>query len=179
MKQNQLVGSTNSSLYNIAEELQKILDDLADQGGEFEGNQEAALLTATGLLSEKTDSCVGWYQSQEDLISLITHRINELNGMKKKIQTRLENFEGYVVHVLGLLKKDKLEGELYSVKRRKPTKVVIIDDETQIPMDYINIPQPKPTIMNSEIAKDLKAGKEIPGARLADSTSISLIFGTK
>jgi hypothetical protein len=52
---------------------------------------------------------------------------------------------------------------------------VDVFDESQLPIDFIKLPEPKPQIMKAEIAKALKSGEQVPGARLVDGKK-SLIY---
>lgn len=176
MKQKEV---STTSLYSLASELKTILDDLADSGGEFSENQERALLTASGLIKEKTDAVCSWVKSQEDLLTLVSIRMKELSEIKQRIDARLNQFDKYTLNCMALMNTQKIEGEFYAIKKRKPSQVVIIEDESLIPIDFVKIPEPKPEIMKSEIAKALKEKKEVPGARLAESTNISLTYGPK
>jgi len=65
------------------------------------------------------------------------------------------------------------------IKLRKPTKVVVIKDESLIDPLYIKVPEPVATIMKTEIAKALKAGIPVEGAALEDSKTISIQYGLK
>lgn len=142
--------------------------------------QEQVLAAIQVALTTKTDNVVEWVKSQRDLITLVNLKVKELSEFKKRIETRLDNFDSYTNACLVALDTPKLEGKLYAIKRRKPTKVVVIHDETKIPMDFIKLPEPPaPTVMKAEIAKALKAGTEVPGAALEDSKTISITYDTK
>jgi hypothetical protein len=52
-------------------------------------------------------------------------------------------------------------------------------DETLIPMDFIKIPEPKPAIQKAEIGAALKKGIEVPGAKLTESTNVSISYKMK
>jgi len=95
------------------------------------------------------------------------------------INKGLEKFDGYVNNCLISMGTNKIEGNLYSISRRKPSQVVTITDEKLIPMDFIKIPKPAPAIQKSEIATALKAGKEVPGAKLTESLTVSISYKAK
>lgn len=169
----------SQSLYALSSDLKQILDDLSENGGEFTDQAERAMLTATGMIKDKTDACVSWVQSQEDLIDLVDKRISDLEDMKKRISNRLKKFDDYSLSCLRLLGTNKIEGAMFAIKMRKPSTVTIIENEKLIPMDFIKIPEAKPQLMIAEIGKALKAGTPVPGARLGESSNITINYGTK
>lgn len=170
----------SKSLYSLTEELTTMMDEISGAGGELSENLEAAHHTVMGLISSKTDSVCGWVRSQEDLIAAIDLRLKELSAMKKKVGDRIDRFDGYVNACLMKAGTMKLEGELHVIKKRKPTKIVVIQDETQIPLDYIvTPPPPKAAPDKKAIADALKKNIEVPGCSLEDSPTISLSYGLK
>jgi hypothetical protein len=128
------------------------------------------------LLTKKVDSCVGWVQSQEAKINQINEAIEQLEQYKEKIENKISKFDSYVNQCMIKLDTDKLSGELSSIKKRKPTKIVKIINENDIPIEFIKVPEPRPTIAKSEIAKALKAGQEVAGCELVDSDTLSISY---
>lgn len=167
------------SLYSLTSDFSNLMESIAENGGEIDEEKEAALASAHLALTTKTDNVVAWIHSQEDLIALADNRIKQFQEFKKKILNRLEKFDGYTNACLETLNVMKLEGTLSVIKKRKPTKVVVIHDETLIPMDFIKIPEPVPSIMKKEIGDALKKNIEVPGASLEDSKNISLSYDLK
>jgi hypothetical protein len=169
----------NNSLYAITSELQSLLDEVTELQGELTPDLEVRMENVNHAITMKTDNVVQWVQSQEDLISLVDMKVKELADFKKGILAKLDRFDGYVDACLNRMNTNKIQGELYQISKRKPTKVVIIHDEKEIPMDFIKIPEPEPTIMKTEIAKALKSGQSVPGASLEDSKNVSITYTLK
>lgn len=167
------------SLYSISEEFSLTLEELMLSEGEIDENQEKKLSEIQSLLSSKTDSIVGWVKSQEDLIALADQRIKELQAFKAAINSKLDKFDVYANNCMNRLNVSKLEGTLSAIKKRKPTKVVVIHNENEIPLDFIKTPEPKAEIMIQEIGKAIKSGQAVPGASLQDSKKISITYDLK
>jgi len=168
-----------NSLYQISTEMDQLLEAITQAEGELTPEIEQKLAEVNTALVEKTDGVVAWVNYQEDLIELAKKRMNDLSEFILRTNNKLGKFDEYVDACLKRAGTNKLEGKLYSITKRKPTQVVNVFDETLIPMDFIKIPEPKPTIQKAEIAKELKAGKEVPGARLEESKNISITYKLK
>lgn len=179
MSKGKLGVNMQNSLYQISSEMDQLLEAVATADGEITPEIEAQIAQVNTALVEKTDGIVSWVNYNEDLIELAQKRIKDLQEFILRTNAKLGNFDKYVNACLQRVGTNKIEGKLYSIVKRKPSQVVNIFDETLIPMDFINIPEPKPTVQKAEIAKALKAGKEVPGAKLEESQNISIQYKTK
>lgn len=168
-----------NSLYQISTEMDQLLEEVTAAEGELTPELEAKIAQVQNDLIEKTDGIVNWVNSQEDLVDLAQAKIDELTAFKARINAKLSKFDSYVDACLKRVGTNKIEGKLYSICKRKPVQVVTIFDETLIPMDFIKIPEPTPSVQKTEIAKALKAGKEVPGARLEESKNVSISYKLK
>jgi len=171
---------SNPSLYSVTTEIALLLHEVTEAQGEVTPEVEQKLSQVNTLLATKTDNVVQWVHSQEDLITLVDMKLKELAEYKRAVQARLQKFDGYVDACLSTLGTTKLEGALFAIKKRKPTQVVEVFDESLIPLDFVKIPPPPAaTISKTDIAKALKANQEVPGARMVESKNISLSYVLK
>jgi len=69
----------------------------------------------------------------------------------------------------------KIESPIFTATLRKATKMVEITDESSLPVEYQQLVPATWKILKQAIAKDLKAGVEIPGATLIDGKQALLI----
>lgn len=168
-----------NSLYSISTEMQILLEEVTAADGELNPELEEKIALISNQMTQKTDDIVSWVNSQDDLIKLAKSKINDLNEFIEAIEKRLIKFDGYVDNCLKSLGTNKIEGQLYSISKRKPVQVVNIFDEKLIPVDFVKIPEPKPMIQKAEIGKALKAGQEVPGAELKESTNVSITYKLK
>jgi len=169
----------NQSLYQISNEMQILLEEVTQAEGELTPELEQKIVFLNSSLTTKTDDIVAWVNSQDDLIALAKDKISRLSDFIQAIEKSLGKFDGYVNNCLVSMGTNKIEGKLFSITRRKPVMVVNVFDETLIPMDFIKIPEPKPAIQKSEIGAALKKGLEVPGAKLTESTNVSISYKLK
>lgn len=167
------------SLYQITQDLENVLTSIAENDGELSNDHETKMTVLFDLLKSKTDNIVSWVQSQNDLIDLAQAKVDQLKEFQTNVQTRLDRFDAYVNNCLTKLETDKIEGQLCTIKKRKPSQVVFIENESLLPIDFIRIPEPRPEVMKAEIAKLLKAGQEVPGAVLKASSKITINYNLK
>lgn len=167
------------SLYGISRELNELMEKVFDAEGEINEELEASLDHVKALMTEKTDNIVHWVEYQTDLIKLVADKIKTLKEFKDKIEARQDKFDEYVIGCLKTLNTNVIEGSTKKIAVHKPRKVVVITDESKIPLDYLNIPKPKTEIDLKKIAKDLGNGALIPGAEMGLSKNIPVKYGWK
>lgn len=169
------------SLYSLTEELSLLMDEITGADGELSENLEASHNAVMSLISSKTDGVCGWVSSQDHLIALADLKLKEISAFKKKIVDRLDRFDGYVNACLLRAGTMKLEGDLHIIKKRKPTKIVVIKDESHDDLNpfIVRPPAPDAYLDKKEIAKVLKTGVNLGGVSLEDSPTISLTYGLK
>lgn len=159
--------SKELTLYSITSELKQIEIMLQESGGEITEDLEEALNYISDNLTTKTDNMVGFVRSQEDFVGLIDSRIDELKDLKTKTQKGLQKLNDYILGCMDNLGEVKIEGQFNSMSIRKPTQVVDIYDEDELPLEYLKKKVVETmTIDKVQIKKDIKSGKEIPGAKL-------------
>jgi hypothetical protein len=158
----------NVSLFNLTEELMALMDAVTAQQGELTEENMANLERLEGLLMSKGEAVYGYRQHLEGIQDQAKKRIDALNELIDKAESRIEWIDRYVRECLERLPLQSIKADLLTIKLRKPTQVVEIFDESLIDIQFIKLPEPKPTIMKAEISKALKAGIEVAGARLIE-----------
>lgn len=130
------------------------------------------------LITQKTDSMVEFRRSLDNHIILLEGYMDEIKSRKAQMEKKIEQLDDYVLNVMRINEREEFLGHLTKIKRRKPSLSVEVFDETLIPIEFIKVPEPKPTIMKAELAKVLKQGEIIEGARLVEGKP-SLKYGLK
>ena len=164
------------SLFGITTEIESIMGNVMENHGEIVELDEEKLKQLEESLKGKADGVVSWVKYQEALIDLAKNRIAELKEFIDRKNASLERFDKYVSLCMDKIGTSKFQGDLSAITKRKPSMVVEIEDETLLPLEFIKVPQPQPVIQKAEITKELKSGKEIPGARLVESKTISITY---
>jgi len=166
-----------TSLYNITKEISGL--DTWFNTGEYESEDElkAKQGELIGLLKNKTDGCVEYYRHMAGLQALASERIKELQDYKRAIENKMVRFNDYVQLCMYEIGEEELQGQLQSIKFRKASKVVTIEDENKIPLEFCTFE--KVTKINKTAIKTaLKEGAQVPGACLEDGKK-SLVFGLR
>lgn len=130
------------------------------------------------LITQKTDNMVEFRRSLENHITLLEGYLDEIKSRKTQMEKKIDQIDDYVLTVMKINDRDEFQGHMTKIKKRKPSLSVEVFDETLIPIEFIKVPEPKPTIMKAELAKVLKQGEIIEGARLVEGKP-SLKYGLK
>jgi len=158
------------NLVNLEMELRALLEN-----EEFSLEQLEIL---NHLITQKTDNLVEFRRTLENHYSLLDQYLDEIKSRQSTIERKIEKIDEYVINCMNINGKESYEGHLTKIKKRKPSMAVEIYDESLIPLEFIKVPEPKPTIMKAELAKVLKQGEIVEGARLVEGKA-SLSYGLK
>lgn len=92
----------------------------------------------------------------------------EMEKRRKAMENRAQNIREYLLACMELAGVQKIECPHFSIKVAANPASVVIEDERQIPGEYLRTPEPPPPAPDKKaIAEALKAGQDVPGARLA------------
>jgi hypothetical protein len=168
------------SLYKISSDTRELIEKIAEADGELTDNQDKLLVEMQYQLRNKVEGVVHWVNYQQDLIKAGKERIAELEKFIEKTNRSVERFNDYVSTCMSMLSTNKIEFGIYSIVKTKPREVVEIYDENLIPIEFIKMPPPpEPVISKQSIAKVLKDGIEVPGARLIESQKTTINYKVK
>ncbi len=168
---------TKINLYQITEEIEAFAELIMMDEGEISEAHESLERQVEHLLATKTENCISYLDREEDLIKLADEKIKALQDFKKKKKNGIERFKSYIANCLEKSGRESFESDLYKIKFRKPSKVVEIEDRDSLPVEFVEVVQEIKT-KKAEIAKALKAGEVVSGAKLVDGKK-SLIMGLK
>ena len=115
-------------------------------------------------LSNKSSNIIKQIKVYEGHVTEIDAEIKRLQELKKHKNNQITKVKNYIKWAMEEMKLKKVETGLGTFSFRKSTKTVI-DNENEIPGRFREIKQTE-TINKTEIGKELKAGIEVPGARL-------------
>ena len=135
---------------------------------ENENMAEAIAETFNALTAEFNDKAVAIVKVAKNAdadIDALDAEIKRLQARKKTIQNFQNGLREYLRSNMEASGISKIECPLFSITLRKPSKVVVIDDEEQIPVDYKEIKTVVKTDKRRLLA-DLKDGEDIPGAHI-------------
>ena len=121
--------------------------------------------------SDKVDNVCGWMTAELARADACKKEGDRLKAKAKTIESRIHWLRHRYAETMLAHGVKKIKGEVYSISTRT-TQATDIADESAIPAQY-RIEKVVSDIDKRSILADLKAGKEIPGARLVERTSIS------
>lgn len=129
---------------------QAVLDTLEAVGGEFE--QKAQTLVRITL-------------NRDSDIAALEAEIKRLEDRKRVIVNQQQSFKDYLRRNMEATGITNISCPLFSITLAKGRESVVVDDENSIPDDLMRV---KTEIApdKTAIAAKLKAGEEVPGARL-------------
>ncbi len=129
----------STPLYDISAEIKKL------ESMEAEGDKSLEEAIANSLddlnlsFNEKIDNIIKLEHSMSGDVVLIDAEIKRLQERKEGIKKRQASLKLYVISNMKALHKSNIKTALFSVTNISGRDKVIIDDESKIPNDFINI----------------------------------------
>ena len=125
---------------------------------------------------EKIENVACWLKNTDAEAKAIRNEELELAKRRKALESRSDRLKAYLGYALN---GNKFSTAKCSVSFRNTQSVDVTDAEATIAWARSNghqecIKETAPTISKSELAKVLKDGVEVPGAKLVQSTSIGV-----
>lgn len=128
-----------SALYTIKEEIAALQSMETDGDLSLEEAIHNSLDDLNIEFNEKIDNIVKLNQSIENDVLLINAEIKRLTDRKNKFNDRIDSMKKYILKNMDELNKKSVKTPLFSVTSVKGRDKLIIDNESEIPSDYISI----------------------------------------
>jgi len=160
------------SLRDITARLLEALE-LAESG---EYSPEAVAGTLDALeweLEEKADAYARAIRHIEAEGEAIAAEIERLSRRRQAGARKTEALKAGLMQAMRAAGKTKLRTDLHSFGIRRTPPAVEITDGAALPAEYMAAPEPRPD--KARIREALKAGAEVPGARLASGEALAII----
>ena len=165
------------SLYGIAEEEEAILGLLEMDQGEISGDHEKLKDEIEAILRDKADNYVSYSNRLNDEISNAKERIKEITSFIHSRENAIERLKNYAASYLVRTGKERITGDIFQIRLRKPSKVLKITNEELVPLEYTES-SVVVTIDKKRLKAAIKGGEIIKGIYLADGQQ-TIQFGTK
>jgi hypothetical protein len=169
---------TDLKLYEIAGQYRQLAERLAD--GDFDPTTIADTIEASGLtdaLQEKAQGVELVARAAEVHCPAIDAEIARLQALKahrQKIAAGLREYLKQQMEVAGI---ERIECPLFRLTLKKNPPAVEVLDAEMVPSGYWVTPEPKPPearIDKTAIKNALKAGIDVPGARLVQGVRLDV-----
>lgn len=161
----------NVTLYELAQEHRALADKLADM--ELDAETIADTLEAeAGALEAKATTTAMVVRNLESTADAIAQAEEQLNKRKRAYMARAEALRKYLKAQMQHAGMKRIEHPMLTLAIKGKAAAVQILDEAQIPAEFMDTPPPpaqKPS--KARIAAALKAGRDVPGAKLSDDVT--------
>ncbi len=161
------------NLYQISQEYEQILDELYDDEGNV--NQTALIkLEENGVAMEKKAIAIASYiknlEAEREAIKQAKQQMAEREKRNKK---REDELTGYLLSNMERRGITKVSCPYFNIKLKKCPPSVQIQDETQLPEEYIRTKIEK-SPDKIKMLQEMKVGVIIPGACLQQNMTLEI-----
>ena len=156
-----------TELYKLTKQ-QIELKAIAGSEGIDDGSFDDTFNALEGEFNEKAISIIHIVKNVDSDISELEAEIKRLTDRKKVMKNKQDSMREYLRSNMDASSITKIECPIFTITLAKGRDIAVIDDDKLIPDDLIEVSViEKPN--KAEILRRLKAGDDIPGARLEKS----------
>jgi hypothetical protein len=158
--------SDKVTLYSTTQEFIGLLELMEVQESDPTPEQETAIQETIAAHVRKVDGVAKFMRHMDSQSDLAAAEIKRLQDRKRSIDGHIARFEKYILDCLEMAGMDKFDGETATIARRKNPPAVAKDCEEAIPARFRVIVPERVEVDWAAVKAALKAGVEVPGARL-------------
>jgi hypothetical protein len=166
--------SIDTPLYQLVR-YQHELAALADSG-EVPAEQVADTLDALdGDIQEKAVQVAAFTRNLDATAAAVREAAKAMLSRADRIEKRAESIRAYLLFNMQAAGVTKVESTWFTLSVRKNPPSVVIDDEAALPEQFImQPPPPAPRPDRDAIKRAIKAGEDVPGARLTQTERLEI-----
>jgi len=167
-----------TALFVLTNQYLALAEKLAD--GDFDAQTIADTIEASGISDELAVKAQGIEfvaRGAEAHHAAIDAEIARLQALKAHRQKVADGLRAYLKDNMERAGFEKIECPLFKLSIRKNPPSVEILDQLSLPPEFMRTPEPKPPVPapdKAAIKAALQAGKDVPGARLAQGTRLEV-----
>jgi hypothetical protein len=160
------------NLYQLTEQYRKFnefIENALDSDNVTEDDLQVYIETLEAIqdsIENKVENIAKFLKNIEGDIAAYKAEEERLQKKRKYLENKLKGLKEYTQSVLEMNGFEKIKAGTFNVRLQKNPPSVEVIDEKKIPVQYRE-PQPD-KILTKLILEDLKAGKVVEGARIAD-----------
>lgn len=162
-----------TTLYEITDELSKILESIEDSEGEATDYTLAELEQLNISLFEKINNISKFVKNLSAKVKMYKDAEQELKKKRQATENKIEWLKAYIMENMKKAEINKVEGDLFTTKIQNSPPSVNILNEEEIPKDYIEIVTQK-KINKKAILTLLKSGEEVAGAEIIQNKHLRI-----
>ena len=158
----------STSLFTLTNQYLQLANTLAD--GDFDLTTITDTIEASGLtddIAQKAQGLEYVARSAETYIPAIDAEIARLTALKAHRVKVAQGLRDYLMDSMQRMQIERIECPMFAISIRRNPAAVEVFDVMQIPAEFMVAPEPPPARPDKKaIGALLKAGKDVPGARL-------------
>jgi len=162
----------SQSIFKISNELQSIMNEIFDNGGEATPEIESALTIKESELMTKSQNYGYAIKAMEYDVSIIDEEIKRLNQIKKVRNNAVERLKNVLTVTMEAFNVPEIETPTMKINFRKSSSLEITD-EKKIPKRFIT-QKVTSSIDKMEIKKAIGNGEIIEGAEIVVKQNIQI-----
>ena len=163
-----------TALYNIAAEYRAAAEKLA----ELDLDAETIVDTLEGLsgdLETKAQNVAFFARNLESTAAAIKQAEADMAARRKAMENRADGLKRYVFESMKLAGIEKIECPHFRLSIKNNPAAVEIFEPGLVPASFMRTPEPPPPAPDKTAIKEaLKAGQDVPGARLTSSQRLEI-----
>lgn len=161
------------SLYDLAADLAVLKQRLIDNGDDDQ--TIADTLEGESLdFDEKMAACAYALKELLAYAKMRREAIEESEEQVKKLEKRADSLEKYMINAMQLAGRDNVKCRDFAIKQRKTPLRVDVFDKDALPAEFMRVLNPVLVINKKSISEAIKAGQDVPGARLIQDMRLSI-----
>lgn len=164
--------TTSLKLYELSNQYLQLAQQLADMDLDAQTVQDT--IEASGLTDDFTAKAQGIEMVCREMtkdLPAIESEIKRLTGLKKHRERVADGLHEYLRFHMTQTGITKIEAPLFSISLRTNPPSVEVFDEAQVPEEFM---VPKYTISKTLLKDAMAQGREIPGARMVQTTRVAV-----
>ena len=164
-----------TTLYNLAGQYKHLAEQLSTM--DLDAQTVADTIEASGLVDDiqtKAQGVLMVAKSAEQYLPAIDAEIERLQALKARHAKVSAGLREYLKTHMAGAGIQRIDCPLFSVSLRNNPPAVDVFDAEQIPAEYWHAPEPKLSVVKAQVAAALKAGIDVPGARLVVNTRLDI-----
>lgn len=167
-----------TALYALTNQYMALAEKLSD--GDFDAATIADTIEASGITDEIAEKAQGLEyvaRGAEAHNLAIDAEIARLQALKQHRMKVAAGLRGYLLDNMQHMGIERIDCPMFSISIRKNPPAVEIFDQLSLPSQFMVVPEPKPPVAAPDkkaIAAAIKAGQDVPGAKLVQGVRLNV-----
>ena len=160
------------TLYDLTGDFLQLQERLDDPDEDIQAIEDT-LEAIEGNIVVKASNIVQVLKNLSSPIQAIDAEISRLRAKKTAIQAKTDRLKDYIKTNMEAMQLDKIETDLIKIRLQKSPPACEIVEDSKVPKEY-EITEIVVKLDRKKAIIDMKAGKEIPGLELRQSSHIRI-----